>query len=62
MKTNNTDFTFKDSTTVNVCYYTKFEPVIYGDAEGFEADLLKAIFIGWGVNFKFHPIDDYEDI
>jgi ABC-type amino acid transport substrate-binding protein len=52
----------KESQLVNVCYYTKFEPVIYGDAKGFEADLLKAIFKYWNVDYKFHPVDDYEDI
>ena len=53
---------FKHSNQVNVYCYKNFEPVIYDAGEGFEADLLKAIFHLWEVEYKFHPSDDYEKI
>ena len=54
--------TFKSFNKVNIFHYKNFEPVIYGEGNGFEADLLKAIFKYWNVNYDFHSTDDYQDI
>jgi ABC-type amino acid transport substrate-binding protein len=53
---------FKIHQKASVYHYKNFEPVIYGEGNGFEADLLKAIFKYWDVEYDFHPTEDYEDM
>ena len=52
----------KISSHIDVCSYSHFKPVIYDEGKGYEADLLKAIFKKWNVNYTFHPTEDYKDI
>lgn len=53
---------FLKNNTLNVCSYSEFKPVSYGNGQGYEADLLKAIAKLWHVNIKFHPVKTYENI
>jgi ABC-type amino acid transport substrate-binding protein len=48
--------------TLSVCSYTAFKPVIYGNGQGYEADLLKAVAKLTGLRIKFYPQSDYEKI
>lgn len=58
----NYDHLLKEPGTLNVCSYDAFTPVSYGNGQGFEADLLKAIAKSWGVKIKFFPESIYEGI
>lgn len=59
---NNYEHLLKDPGTLNVCSYDAFTPISYGNGQGFEADLLKAIAKSWGVKIKFYPESIYEGI
>ena len=47
---------------LNVTSYSEFTPVSYGNGQGYEADLLKAIIQLWHVNIKFHPTNNYQGL
>jgi ABC-type amino acid transport substrate-binding protein len=53
---------FIQNNTLNVCSYSEFKPISYGNGRGYEADLLRAIAKSWHVNIQFHPIKTYENI
>ena len=53
---------FKENGVLSVCSYSEFKPVSYGDAQGYEADLLRAIARLWHVKIKFYPENIYEGI
>lgn len=38
-----------------VCQYAEFEPISYGSAKGFEADLMRAVAKLWHVKIVFYP-------
>jgi ABC-type amino acid transport substrate-binding protein len=59
---NTTDIVFKTPDTLNVCSYSEFKPVIYGEGEGYEADLLRAVAELWQVKIHFFPERIYEGI
>lgn len=48
--------------TLSVCSYRHFTPIAYGDGEGYEADLLRAVAAAWGVPIAFTPIEAYDGI
>ena len=48
--------------TLGICYYTEFKPISYGNAQGFEPDLLRAIAKLWQIRIKFYPETTYEGI
>ncbi len=52
----------KEPGVINVCSYDAFTPISYGNGQGFEADLLKAIARSWKVKIKFYPESFYEGI
>lgn len=47
---------------LTVCAYTHFTPVSYGDGEGYEADLVRAVARHWNVEPVFIPIDRFDGI
>jgi ABC-type amino acid transport substrate-binding protein len=53
---------FLEDNTLNVCSYSEFKPISYGNGQGYEADLLRSIAKLWRVNIQFHPIKTYEKI
>jgi ABC-type amino acid transport substrate-binding protein len=59
---NATDITFKVPDTLSICSYSEFKPVIYGEGEGYEADLLRAVAELWQVKIRFFPERIYEGI
>jgi ABC-type amino acid transport substrate-binding protein len=56
------ELVFKQANTLSVCSYSEFRPVIYGDGEGYEADLLRAVAELWQVKVQFFPERIYEGI
>lgn len=52
----------KEPGVLNVCSYTEFAPISYGNGEGYEADLIRAVAKDWQIKVRFHPIDIYEGI
>lgn len=52
----------KEPGTLNVCSYDAFTPISYGNGQGYEADLLRAIAKSWGVKVKFFSESIYEGI
>ena len=61
-RANAIDITFKKPDTLGVCSYSEFKPVIYGEGEGYEADLLRAVAELWQVKIQFFPERIYEGI
>lgn len=57
-----TCLTLKEPGVLHVISYSKFQPISYGNGEGYEADLLKAAAKLWHVKIIFHPEDIYEGI
>jgi ABC-type amino acid transport substrate-binding protein len=53
---------FKEKNTLSVCFYTEFKPVSYGNDQGYEADLLRAIAKLWQVKVAFYPENTYEGL
>jgi ABC-type amino acid transport substrate-binding protein len=53
---------FKNPHILTVCSYSEFKPISYGNGQGYEADLVRAIAKRWEVGVKFNPQDIYEDI
>lgn len=53
---------FKIPGELNVISYSQFKPVTYSNAQGYEADLLKAIAKLWKVKIIFHPENIYEGL
>lgn len=51
-----------DPTTFHISSYQEFEPIMYGEGKGFEADLLRAIARLWDVKVQFHPQKIYANI
>ncbi|MBA2657327.1 MAG: transporter substrate-binding domain-containing protein [Tatlockia sp.] len=51
-----------DPTRLNICSYQEFEPIIYGQGQGFEADILRAVAHLWNVDIVFHSQKIYENI
>lgn len=47
---------------LTVCSYSAFDPVIYGEGEGFEADLLRAVAAWLGVGVRFLPTAEFGGI
>lgn len=52
----------RDPKILQVCSYEEFEPVIYGNGKGYEADMLRAIAQLWKVNICFYPQKIYKNI
>ncbi|MFO1539244.1 MAG: substrate-binding periplasmic protein [Chloroflexota bacterium] len=48
--------------TLAVCSYRHFAPVSFGEGEGYEADLVRAIAAVWGVAVSFTPIETFDGI
>ncbi len=55
-------YTLKKPGTLSVCSYSEFKPITYGNGQGYEADLLKAVAASWHVKIKFYPENIYEGI
>jgi hypothetical protein len=47
---------------LTICSYNAFEPEIYGEGQGFEADLLRSIAKRLQLKIQFVPISDYVGI
>jgi len=56
------DVHLKHPGVLSVCSYSEFTPVSYGQGEGYEADLLRAIAKKWGVLVRFHAQKTYEGL
>ncbi len=52
----------KEPGVLDVISYRYFEPISYGEGQGYEADLLKAIAKLWHVKIRFHPENIYEGV
>ncbi|HEX4045552.1 MAG TPA: transporter substrate-binding domain-containing protein [Gammaproteobacteria bacterium] len=52
----------KQPNVLNVISYSEFKPISYGQGEGYEADMLRAIAKLWGVEIKFYPENIYQGI
>ena len=48
--------------TLTVCSYTQFAPISYGDGQGYEPDLLRAVADRWGVGISFTHIEQFDGI
>jgi len=57
-----TDLPLKEPGVLNVCSYSEFTPVSYGNGQGFEADLLKAIAQDQHLKINFYPENIYDGI
>lgn len=47
---------------LTVCSYSAFEPVTFGDGDGFEADLLRAVARRLGIAVRFLPTVEFDGI
>lgn len=56
----NYDHLLKEPGVLNVCSHDGFRPISYGNGQGFEADILKAIARTWDVKIKFYPESFYD--
>lgn len=52
----------KQPGTLSVCSYSEFEPISYGNGQGYEADLLRKIAKKWSVKIKFTPSRTFEGL
>jgi polar amino acid transport system substrate-binding protein len=52
----------KTQGTLTVCSYTDFTPISYGEGQGFEADLARAIGERWDVSVAFVPVTQFDGI
>lgn len=52
----------KEPGVLDVISYSQFQPISYGNGQGYEADLLRAIAKLWHVKIRFHPEKIYEGV
>lgn len=52
----------KNPNLISVVSYSEFKPISYGNGQGYESDLLRAIAQLWKVNITFHPESIYQGI
>lgn len=53
---------FKEPGVLDVISYSQFQPISYGNGQGYEADLLRAIAQLWHVKIRFHPENIYDGV
>lgn len=55
-------YTLKQPGILSVCSYSRFKPITYGNGDGYEADLLKAVAASWDVKIQFYPEYIYDGL